>query len=303
MSRSSSDPGPMRFGLVGTGPWASTVHGPALATTDGVELVGVWGRSAPKAAALAEQLDVRAFDGLRPMLETVDAVAFAVSPEVQAELATTAARAGKHLLLDKPVATSAEQARALARTAQERGVASVVFFTDRFSGVGAGWLAQVNDRGGWRGGDVRCIASLDAPGNPFGDSAWRRERGALWDIGPHALSTLIAALGPVSRVSGVAGAADLVHLVLQHESGVTSTATLTLFGPEPAATRETWLWGDHGTAVMPSGDPEGPVAALGRAAAALKDSASTGAGHEADLRLGVRVVELLEDVERQLDGR
>ena len=294
---------PMRFGLVGTGPWASTVHGPALADTDGIELAGVWGRSAQKVEALAQRLEVTAFDDLDAMLDQVDAVAFAVPPDAQAELALRAARAGKHLLLDKPVATSGAVARELAQEAQRRGVASVVFFTDRFSRVGAEWFDDVTSETGWLGGDVRTLAALDAPDNPFSESAWRRERGALWDIGPHVLSTLIGALGAVSGTHAVAGAGDLVHLVLQHESGATSTATMTLFAPEAAATREVRLWGARGTAVMPAADPDGPVVALGRAATALRDSALTGVAHEADLRLGVRVVEILEDVERQITDR
>ena len=36
----------MRFGLVGTGPWARRTHGPGLKAASGVELVGVWGRHA-----------------------------------------------------------------------------------------------------------------------------------------------------------------------------------------------------------------------------------------------------------------
>ena len=293
----------MRFGLVGTGPWASTVHGPALTATDGIELAGVWGRSAPKVEALAQRLEVPAFDDLDAMLGQVDAVAFAVPPDAQAELALRAARAGRHLLLDKPVATSAAAARQLAQEAQQQGVASVVFFTDRFSRTGAEWFDDVRSGGGWLGGDVRTLAALDAPDNPFSESVWRRERGALWDIGPHALSTLIGALGAVARAHAVPGAGDLVHLVLQHESGATSTATMTLFAPEAAASREVRLWGALGTAVMPTSDPDGPVVALGRAATALRDSALSGVAHEADLRLGVRVVELLEDVEQQLTDR
>jgi hypothetical protein len=104
-------------------------------------------------------------------------------------------------------------------------------------------------------------------------------------------------------VTGVAGAGDLVHLVLRHESGASSTATLTLFAPAAAATREVWLWGERGVSTMPEGGPEetdGPAAALGRAALALRDSARSGKTHPAGLDLGVRVVELLEEAERQL---
>ena len=290
----------MRFGLVGTGPWATSVHGPALASTDGAELVGVWGRTPAKAEGLAAALSVPAFQDFEAMLEQVDAVAFAVPPDVQPELAGRAARAGKHLLLDKPVAVTGAEARTLAEEAREQGVSSVVFFTDRFSEEGAVWLDDVHRAGGWLGGDVQWLAALDSPGNPYAASAWRHERGALWDIGPHVLSTLIGALGPVGAVTGVAGARDLVHLVLEHSGGATSTATMSLFAPQAAVTQEVRVWGPHGVSRMPARVAGGAGAALSRAVAALMDSARTGGPHPADLRLGVDVVQLLEHVEQQL---
>ena len=290
----------MRFGLVGTGPWATSVHGPALASTDGIELVGVWGRTPARSEGLAAALGVPMFPDLEAMLGDVDAVAFAVPPDVQPGLARRAARAGKHLLLDKPVAVTGAEARSLAEEARGQGVASVVFFTDRFSEEGAVWLDDVHRTGGWLGGDVQWLAALDSPGNPYAASAWRHERGALWDIGPHVLSTLIGALGPVGTVTGVAGARDLVHLVLEHSGGATSTATMSLFAPQPAVTHEVRVWGPHGVSRMPARAAGGAGAALSRAATALAISAETGEPHPSDLRLGVDVVQLLEDAEQQL---
>ncbi|OEV24353.1 oxidoreductase, partial [Streptomyces nanshensis] len=52
----------MKFGLLGTGPWAERTHGPALAAHEEVELVGVWGRRAEPARALAERLATRPFE-------------------------------------------------------------------------------------------------------------------------------------------------------------------------------------------------------------------------------------------------
>ena len=98
----------MRFGLVGTGPWATMAHGPGLAAAHEVDLVGVWGRSLEKAETLAGTLGVTAYDDYDALLADVEAVAFAVPPDVQAEMALVAARAGKHLLLDKPVAMDVE---------------------------------------------------------------------------------------------------------------------------------------------------------------------------------------------------
>ena len=43
------------------------------------------------------------------------------------------------------------------------------------------------------------LDSIFEPGNRFGESKWRRERGALWDIGPHALALLLPTLGPIDE--------------------------------------------------------------------------------------------------------
>ena len=289
----------MRFGLVGTGPWAARVHGPGLVAGHGLDLVGVWGRDPAKSGALADGLGVAAFGSFDELVEDVDAVAFAVPPDVQAELALQAAAAGRHLLLDKPVATSASAARRLASVAEEQGVASVVFLTDRFSAEAADWFEAL-EGGRWRGGSVRWLASLTEPGNPYAESKWRHAKGALWDIGPHALSTLVAGLGPVEEITCVGGARDLVHLVMRHKGGTTSTATLTLFAPAAASDFEVVLWGDDGVSRMPDRAPGSAPAALARAAQALVAFAASGEPHSADLRLGVRIVELLEEAQRQL---
>src|ERR671939_536730 len=116
----------MRFGLVGTGPWAAMAHGPGLVSVDEVEFVGVWGRHLDRALPLAQQLGVRAYDDYAGLLRDVDAVAFTVPPDVQAVMATEAAKAGKHLLLEKPVATSVSAAHALADAAGEGDLINMI---------------------------------------------------------------------------------------------------------------------------------------------------------------------------------
>ena len=292
----------VRFGLVGTGPWAGIAHGPGLKAAEGVELVGVWGRSPEKARTLATELGVSAYDDFEALLAQVEAVAFAVPPEVQAELAPVAAKAGKHLLLDKPVAMTVAGAHALRDAAREAGVASVVFFTDRFVDTSRAWFGEVEATEGWRGGWLRWFSSLQEEGNPFGSSPWRRQSGALWDIGPHALSTLIAALGPVRSLTAAGGDDDLVTLVIRHESGVTSTASLTVFAPSAAAGFEAALWGDVGVLHMPP-RPDRPASELlAIAAEELVEAARTGEPHELDLDFGARIVELLADAQAQIDA-
>ncbi|MGW1342608.1 Gfo/Idh/MocA family protein [Kribbella sp. NPDC002412] len=292
----------MRFGLVGTGPWANLTHGPGLRTAADAEFVGVWGRDPGKTAAIAADLEVTPYDDYAELLESVDAVAFAVPPKVQASMALEAAAIGKHLLLDKPVADSLDDARALAAEAADEGIASVVFFTHRFEPPIREFFAEVQAKGGWKGGWSRMLAALDAPGNPFTDSPWRREqRGALWDVGPHALSNLTAMLGPIAGLTAVGGEGDLVHLVVTHESGATSTASLALFAPPEGSNFETGIWGESGTAIMPLSDTPA-VDSYRLAVQELVAAAESGESHPVDVTFGVRVVELLASAEEQLNA-
>jgi predicted dehydrogenase len=290
----------MRFGLVGTGPWSSMAHGPGLMAAKGVDLVGVWGRNPDNTRSLATSLGATPYDDFDAMLADVEAVAFAVPPSVQAELALVAARAGKHLLLDKPVAISVDAARAVRDAAASSGAASVVFFTDRFVDASRTWFEHVGTTTGWRGGWLRWFSSLQQPGNPFGASPWRHDFGALWDTGPHALSTLSAALGPVTSLTAVGGDGDLVNLVLRHESGVTSTVSLTQFAPPAAADFEAVVWGEAGLSPMPPRPDESFAELLATAAEELVRAALSGEPHEIDVAFGTRIVELL--AEAQLDA-
>jgi predicted dehydrogenase len=215
-------------------------------------------------------------------------------------MALEAARAGRHLLLDKPVAMDVGAARTLLAAADDARVASVVFFTDRFVDATRTWIQHVRDLGGWHGGWVRWFSALQESGNPFGASAWRHEAGGLWDTGPHALSTLVATLGPISSLTAVAGQGDEVYVIARHDSGLTSTIALTQFAPPAATQYEATLWGEAGFSTMPSRPDDAFGALLARAAEELVACAASGEPHELDLRFGTRIVELLAMAQEQL---
>lgn len=292
---------PLSIGLAGTGHWARIVHAPALASTAGIRLAGVWGRNEQAAAALADSHDCVPYRVFDDLLADVDAVAFSMPPDVQAELAARAAAAGKHLLLEKPIATTQQAADALVAAVRSAGVASVVFFTGRFQQDVRDWLAAVAGQR-WIGGQAVWLGSALAAGNPF-NTPWRRLKGALWDLAPHLVSLLWASLGPVHTVTADAGPGDVTHLILHHEGGASSVITVTLGAAEVSDGVEVWLWGEAGRSRAPGPTPD-PVGALRRALTELAANALVGeTRHECDVRFGHAVGAVLADAQRQLEAR
>ncbi|MFH8578249.1 Gfo/Idh/MocA family oxidoreductase [Streptomyces zaomyceticus] len=286
-----------RIGLLGTGPWAGRTHAPALAGHPGVELSGVWGRRPEAAAELAAASGTRAYDDVDALFAASDAVALALPPDVQAPLAVRAAEAGCHVLLDKPVATTVAGAREVAGAVEAAGVASVVFCTLRFAEPTARWIEEQTATGGWFLGEAHWLGSLYGAGSSseYAASPWRREKGGLWDVGPHVLSVFLPVLGDVTAITAVPGPGDTHHLVLRHTSGASSTATLTLGAPAAAAEAALTLYGTGGRAELPRWD--GAVGAFGAAVDALVTAARTGEPDACDARFGLRLTEILTTAE------
>ncbi|CAL9464150.1 dTDP-3,4-didehydro-2,6-dideoxy-alpha-D-glucose 3-reductase [Nocardiopsis dassonvillei] len=293
----------LRFGLLGTGYWAAETQGAALAAHPDAELVGVWGRAPEKAEALAARYGARAYADVDDLLADVDAVAVALPPDVQADLALRAARAGRHLLLDKPLALSTAAADAVVAEVGARGLASMVFFTNRFSDGIDAFVRESADRGGWHGVRATLFASIFRPGNPYGASPWRKEKGGLWDVGPHVLSVVLPVLGPVEAVAAMAGPGDTVHLLTRHRGGAVGTFSVTLDAPEKAQGFEVVLFGEAGRVAVPDGD-RSAVEAFGVAVDRLIAQVEGAPGDPLDVRFGREVVAVLAAAETALrEGR
>jgi predicted dehydrogenase len=291
----------LRFGVIGTGYWAQETHATMLAASDEAELVAIWGRDPAKTEAAAGRFGIAGFTDLDRLLAEVDAVAIAVPPDVQAELAVRAAAAGCHLLLDKPLALSLDGADRVAEAVAASGVASLVFFTLRFLPELAAWVEQAQRAGDWQGGDGAWLGSVFTdPDSPFAGSPWRRAKGALWDLGPHVLSLALPVLGPVERVTAGTGHGDTVHLVLGHAGGASSTLTMSQTVPVPATHIGLQVWGPTGRSVSPPFE----LAHLDAMAGAIRQLAATVAAgetdHPCDVRLGRDMVAVLGAAERFL---
>ena len=282
----------LRFGLVGAGPWARRVHVPGLIDHPGVDLVGVWSRK-PEAVA---GLGVAHIPDFRDLLSQVDAVAFAVPPSVQADLAVTAVGLGKHVLLEKPIADTVDRAQRLTEAVERAGVVSLVNLVRRFAPETTDWLSEVHGTGPWSGGSARWLSGA-LLGGDYATSTWRHEGGALADIGPHVLDLLDAALGPVDRVlSAHLGSPDLWHLVLGHHGGATSTATLSMRLPMRPTITEVSVYGAPGYREV-TGRATGPTDAFAAALDLFTTLvAENSPVHDLDVRRGLMLSRLVAEI-------
>ena len=218
----------MRIGLVGAGPWARQAAVPALTAHDGVDFVGIWARRPEAAAEVAPGVPI--VDSVDALIDSVDAVAFAVPPEVQADLAVRAAEAGRHVLLDKPIAGTVDDAERLAAAVDRAGVGSMVTLTRRFAEETRSFLRSA---GAQRTAGVTATWLSGALlGGEYAGSTWRHDGGALMDVGPHVVDLVEAVLGPVTDVPFARRAvdSDTWSITLDHDGRV-SQVTLSMRTP------------------------------------------------------------------------
>ncbi len=289
---------PVRVGLAGAGPWARIVHAPMLAAGPETELVGVWSRTPEHAAALAAAHGVIRFASYDEMLEAVDAVALAVVPAAQPDLAVRAANAGKALLLEKPLALDVAGAQRIADAVAANRVGSIVVLTYRFADVVRDFLAEARtfDAHGGRA----CFVSGAFLSGAFA-GGWRLELGALLDVGPHILDLVEAALGPVVEVRAAGDPQQWVSLLLTHESGAVSDVSLSCASAIEPSRTEIEIYG-RTRSIAVDGRAGARAESFARLRAEFAHVARTGAPHECDAARGLVLQHLIERASRALDG-
>ena len=124
----------LQVGIVGFGKAARVLHAPLIAACDGLRLAFVVERHESQARALYPEVAVvRSVEALVGVPE-VDLVVIATPNQTHAALARTALQAGKHVVVDKPLAVSADEAAMLRDLARERGRVLSVFHNRRWDG-------------------------------------------------------------------------------------------------------------------------------------------------------------------------
>lgn len=99
----------------------------------GVRFVGFYDTRPERAADVAQELGVTAFDSYDALLDATDALTVVVPTPAHFEVAKAALARGRHLLIEKPLATTVEEADALVRLAGEAGVLVQTGHVERFN--------------------------------------------------------------------------------------------------------------------------------------------------------------------------
>ncbi|HID05964.1 MAG TPA: Gfo/Idh/MocA family oxidoreductase, partial [Armatimonadetes bacterium] len=125
----------MGFGIIGAGVWGET-HAMTYSAHPDAELVMVCDLDAERARTIAENYNAREWTTDYENLlarDDIQAVSIVTPDFAHREIAVAAAQAGKHILVEKPLATTIEDCEAIINAAKQANVKLMVDFHNRFN--------------------------------------------------------------------------------------------------------------------------------------------------------------------------
>ena len=260
----------VRLGIIGCGRIAQVAHLPAIEKAEGVTVTAVCDGNPEVAEAVARRYDIPAVHKDAGSLladDSVDAVIVAIPDRFHRDIVSTALRAGKHVLVEKPLAATEDECRELAAIAAATGlklqVASMkrhdqgVEYAKAFVEDGLGELRSFN--AWYRIGDLRpgiehtlfprVYSNQD---QVQGEAAVKadRQRYLLATHGSHVFDTVRFLCGPIvaidARHTGF-GRDHMWQCLVRTKGGVIGTMTITVDVPG-APSEGIELFGSRGTA-------------------------------------------------------
>lgn len=199
------DGAPRRVGLLGTG-YIADWHAQALSAVEGVRLAAVCDRVKNRAEAFAQKHGVPAVhDSLQAMLagERLDAIHILLPPDFHAEAARAVLEAGIHVLLEKPMATRADECDALVALAERRRLSIGVGHNFLFARPYEELRRDVRD--GLLGplDQISITWNRELPqatSGPYDLWMLRDPGNIMLEIGPHSVAHAIDLVGPLDTV-------------------------------------------------------------------------------------------------------
>jgi predicted dehydrogenase len=207
----------LRVGVVGCGYWGSK-HLRVLQSLDGVSAVVAIDPDPSRVASLRRSLSLDGnFASLEEAIPHVDAVIVATPPSTHVELGVQAMQAGKHVLIEKPLATSTEGALQLVDVAQNTGMTLMVGHTFEYNS--AVWTMRDLIRSGALG----KLYYVDSARLNLG--LYQGNVNVICDLAPHDISILNYLLEDQPTAVEVWGSRhahskleDVAYLRLQYET-------------------------------------------------------------------------------------
>jgi scyllo-inositol 2-dehydrogenase (NADP+) len=232
----------LRVALLGYGPAGSALHAPLVDAVDGLELAAVVTRDEERRAqARARHPTAELLDGSEDLWEraaALDLVVVATPNRTHVPLARAALEAGLPVVVDKPLAATAAEARELAALAAERGLLLTVFQNRRWDGD---FLTLSRLAGEGRLGRVLRFESRYERWRPDLQRRWRESGapedagGVLYDLGSHLIDQALQLLGParcihaeLDRRREGAQVDDDTFVALEHDGGARSHLWMSL---------------------------------------------------------------------------
>ena len=231
----------IRVGLIGAG-YIASWHADALRATPGVSVTAVCDVSLSAAQGLAEGIGAQAFGSVEDMIaaQVCDAVHILTPPHLHKPLAVQCLEGGLHVLVEKPVATSAEETRAIQAAAEAAGKR----FHAGHNFLGMPSYERLRDMarsgalGRISGAEITwCFPLAPLRSGPFNLWLLREPRNLLLELGPHLMGFVVDLFGaPVIKAVELSKPVDLPGADTRHQGwrilaeagGVEVTLTLSV---------------------------------------------------------------------------
>ncbi|WP_319414670.1 Gfo/Idh/MocA family oxidoreductase [Marispirochaeta aestuarii] len=199
----------LRIGVVGIG----KISGVYLENLTGrfsdfVTVVALADHSSARAGQAAERYGIPRVLTVSELMKCpdLDMVLILTRPDSHYELCRDALEEGKHVYLEKPLSMHCREAEELLKIAADRGL-RIGSAPDTFLGAGLQTCIKLIDDG-WIGAPIGCTAFMMNHGpehwHPGPEFLYKAGAGPMFDVGPYYLTALVALIGPVIRVQGMA---------------------------------------------------------------------------------------------------
>ncbi|MEQ9208576.1 MAG: oxidoreductase [Pseudomonadales bacterium] len=215
----------IRVGIIGYGFSAATFHIPFIQTSPEFELSAICSSRPETVNQDFPELDT--FKSLETMLDSgkVELAIITSTNEYHYEMAKRCLERGIHVVLEKPMVTSSNEATALIELTQTKSAIFSVFQNRRWDGDFQ-TLQSLIEQGDL--GDIRCFESRWDRFRPNATQRWRElpgpGSGIWWDLGPHLVDQVLVLFGMPNAVTARilqlrenAQAEDYFHVLLHYQ--------------------------------------------------------------------------------------